>query len=103
MYKIFGHKTLDQQMHSYYTLLYLQYNRCESVRHVSIPCWDHHQGHSLKIMNYTLPINNIGTYKNTKSLKVKAVGSLSVGPSIQCIGSCLFTCGTLGQTLGDWH
>jgi hypothetical protein len=36
--------TLDQQMHSYYTFLYFQYNRCESVRHVSIPCWDHHQG-----------------------------------------------------------
>jgi hypothetical protein len=40
----FEHTTLDQQTHSYYTFLYLQYSRCELGRHVSIPCWDHHQG-----------------------------------------------------------
>jgi hypothetical protein len=29
----FVHITLYQQMHSYYTFLYLQYSRCELVRH----------------------------------------------------------------------
>jgi hypothetical protein len=39
------HKTLNQKkMYSYY-FLYIIYNPCKPVQHVSIPSWDHHQGH----------------------------------------------------------
>ena len=53
--RIFEHTTRDQQMHSYCTFLYLQYSRCEPERHVSIPCWNHHQG---LFLNLKLHITN---------------------------------------------
>jgi hypothetical protein len=40
------HKTLNQQMHSYYYFfLDIFYNPRKPAQHVSIPFWDHHQGH----------------------------------------------------------
>jgi hypothetical protein len=44
------HKTLNQQTHYYYYYYYyyldtIYYNPCKPVQHLSIPSWDHHQGH----------------------------------------------------------
>jgi hypothetical protein len=66
--------TLDQQIHSYYTVLYLQYNHCESVRHVSVPCWDHHQGHT-KTYNKSASVGQVlcvqMTMRGMNSIKSK--------------------------------
>jgi hypothetical protein len=86
----------NQQMHSYYILLCYQYSHSELARHVSIPCWDHHQGLlDYKLHSYKLTIKV--RIKSMRYIKVKIVGyhCWFLGPL--CIGNCLFTGGRLRQ------
>jgi hypothetical protein len=74
----------------------IQYSHSELARHVSIPCWDHHQGLlDYKLYNYKLTIEVY--IKSMRYINVKIVGYLCwfLGPL--CIGNCLFTCGRLRQ------
>jgi hypothetical protein len=83
-------------MYSYLPCYVIQYSHSELARHVSIPCWDHHQGLlDCKLHYYKLTINV--HIKSIRCIKVKIVGYLCwfLGPLY--IGNCLFTCGRLRQ------
>jgi hypothetical protein len=53
----------------------IQYSHSELARHVSIPCWDHHQGLlDYKLQNYKLTIKV--SIKSIRCINIKIVGYL---------------------------
>jgi hypothetical protein len=88
----FPHTTVTNKCTLITPCYVIQYSHSELARHISIPCWDHHQGRlDYKLHNYKLTVKVY--IKRIRCIKVKIVGYLCwfLGPLF--IGNCLFTCG----------
>jgi hypothetical protein len=69
------HSTLTNRCTLIIPCYVTQYSHSELAWHVSIPCWDHHQGLlDYKVHNYKLTIKV--HVKNIRCIKVKIVGYL---------------------------
>jgi hypothetical protein len=81
------HTTLTNKCTLIIPCYVIQYSHSELAQHVSIPCWEHHQGLlDYNLHNYKLTIKVY--IKSVRCIKVKIVGYLCwfLGP--MCIVNC---------------